>query len=453
MGADAAWQDPDQIKRRLYDKVRDALAKELRRPVELVVEKDKHRMGSIYTSMYGETWTADVYLVDLTGANANVYLELGVRWAMSDGVTVLLAQDPSKLPFNVVAARAQPYSNDLDDLDISIERIVRSVVEGLAAKTRGETDSPVRESGKIVSIRSDELNRLKLDLQRLQEERGEGYMQSAALATSLSTRIELLRHAVRVNPVVAQSRFLLGQALREAGEADAAVGELAKATQLSPGTPQYWRELGVALNKMGKPDEAVPALERCLELDPVDFEALSVLGGAKRRLALDGGPDAVSWELLREARDLYARALTIAPRDTYPLLNVARLDLLLSRVDPGRKTAAHALFRKTVPLCEFELQDAKDRAEHDSGDLDSVIEASYKAFDYADCMLYSGQVDAGLAAFRDAIDFVRADMQVDIFRSVAAGLDSILELVDLDEPISEAIASVRSMLAVATSRG
>src|SRR4051812_21175253 len=132
MGPSALWQDPDQIKRRLYEKVKEALEEELRIPVELIIEKDKHRPGSIYSSMYSEAWTADVYLVDLTGANANVYLELGVRWAMSDGVTVLLAQDPSKLPFNVVAARAQPYSNDPDFLENSISRIVRSVVEGLA---------------------------------------------------------------------------------------------------------------------------------------------------------------------------------------------------------------------------------------------------------------------------------------------------------------------------------
>ena len=448
MGDNAAWQDPGQIKRRLYEKVGEALEKELGRTVELVVEKDKYRSGSIYSSMYSEAWTADVYLVDLTGANANVYLELGVRWAMSDGVTVLLAQDPSKLPFNVVAARAQPYSSDPDFLENSIGRIVRSVIEGLAEKARGETDSPVREGGKIRSILVDELIELQSELECLRAERGEDYLEAAALAPTLQTKIDLLQRAVEVNPLVAESRFQLGQALRETGGADAAaVEQLVRATQLSPETARYWREFGIALSKSGQLSAAIPALERCIKIDPSDFEAISVLGGAKRRLALKEAPDLVDWELLRESRNLYSKASEIAPRDTYPLLNIARLDLLLSRVDVGRMAAAEALFRKTLPLCLFALQDTKENAEREDENLKYVTEASYKAFDYADCILYSGQIDAGLAAYREAIDYVPTEIRSDILRSVAAGLNNVLELVDFGGAMSEAIRNVYAMLA------
>jgi hypothetical protein len=108
MGPDATWNDPDAVKQYFYDRIAAKIESEIDRKVDLVVEKDKYRSGPIYSSMYSEAWLADVYLADLTGANANVYLELGVRWAISDGVTILLAQDPSKLKFNVVATRAEP---------------------------------------------------------------------------------------------------------------------------------------------------------------------------------------------------------------------------------------------------------------------------------------------------------------------------------------------------------
>jgi hypothetical protein len=35
--------------------------------------------------MFREAVDADVYIADLSGANANVYLEPGVRWALGAG--------------------------------------------------------------------------------------------------------------------------------------------------------------------------------------------------------------------------------------------------------------------------------------------------------------------------------------------------------------------------------
>jgi hypothetical protein len=109
--------------------------------------------------------------------------------------------------------------------------------------------------------------------------------------------------------------------------------------------------------------------------------------------------------------------------------------------------AAEALFRKTLPLCLFELQDAKENAEREGGNLEYVTEASYKAFDYADCVLYSGQIAAGLVAYREAIDYVPTEIRPDILRSVAGGLNNMLELVDFGDSMSEAISNVCAMLA------
>ena len=121
----------------------------------------------------------------------------------------------------------------------------------------------------------------------------------AKTAHTLAEKIELLRRAVEINPLVAESRFELGLALRESGNAADAVEHLEKATRFSPGVASYWRELGVALSKSARPDAAVPAFERAIALDPSDYDAVSALGGALRRLALAGGPDGIDWARLR----------------------------------------------------------------------------------------------------------------------------------------------------------
>jgi tetratricopeptide (TPR) repeat protein len=447
MGPDATWKDPDQVKRRFYDVIAKRLEAEVGRKVDLVIEKDKHRAGPIYSSMYSEAWIADVYLADLTGANANVYLELGVRWSMSDGVTILLAQDPSKLKFNVVATRAESYSIDPDVLERSIERVVRSIVDGLKVDARGGTDSPVRENGKVLSISAEELASLRTEVERLRSERGEDYLKAAGMTSTPETKVALLRRAVEVNPLAAESRFHLGLTLREMGRADAeAIDNLRHAAALAPLTSRYWRELGVALSKSGRPEEAIPQLERAIDLDPSDFDAVSALGGARRRLALAQAPVRVDWDLLRAARDSYERASKLAPRDTYPLLNVARLDLLLSKTDPSRGGAAKIRFAKVLPLCQFESEAARDAATTDDAGWPEKQTAAYRAFDYADCLLFSGRTLEGIEAYRNAINSVQVELRQDVFRSVLAGLKSIDALAHMDSSMVEALALVCSLL-------
>jgi tetratricopeptide (TPR) repeat protein len=447
MGSGASWDSPDQIRRHLYEPICTEVEAQLGRTVELVIEKDKSLSGPIYSSMYSEAWTADVYLADLTGANANVYLELGVRWAMSDGVTVLLAQDPSKLEFNVAATRAMPYSNDHDALKTSIRRIVTSIVEGLKAKSAGGSDSPVRENAKVKSVSSSELEALHADLKRLRDERGEGYLEAAADATDLETKISLLRRAVEVNPLVAASRFELGWALRQSGSADStALEELEVATHLSPNSAPYWREFGIALSKSGQTDAGVRALQRSVELDGTDFVAVSALAGAQRRLALEGAPTNTDWDLLLVARGLYGRAVRLSPRDSYPLLNIARIDLMLGGHDPEARSRAQVAFRKAQPLCEFELEEALEAADGSGTSLTEWEMVGYRAFDYADCVLFSGQVSEGRAAYLRAIDLVPKSLRSDIFRSVLTGMRGLAELAELGEEPGQVVEEVQALL-------
>jgi hypothetical protein len=101
MGEKATWGNIGEIKESLLEPVAKLLEQRLNRKVTLVIEKEKTATGTIHRSMFAEAMDADIYIADLTGANPNVYLELGVRWALRDGVTIPVCQDLSEVKFNV----------------------------------------------------------------------------------------------------------------------------------------------------------------------------------------------------------------------------------------------------------------------------------------------------------------------------------------------------------------
>ncbi len=152
MGLHATWRNAAEIKQYLYEPVADRVKSALRREVGLRIEKDKIGQGVIHRSMFNEALRADVYIVDLTGANPNVYLELGVRWTLRDRVTVLVCQNEEHdIKFNVAPSRFINYGPEPPELELARETIVNTILKGIkdgsgdAAGSDSATDSLVRE--------------------------------------------------------------------------------------------------------------------------------------------------------------------------------------------------------------------------------------------------------------------------------------------------------------------
>ncbi|MCQ8774304.1 hypothetical protein [Streptomyces telluris] len=116
----------------------------------LVIEKEKTSMGSVHRSMFREAMDADVYIDDLSGANPNVYLELGVRWALRDAVTVLVSPDIQDVRYNASASRVIRYGPVPEELKEAQRQITQAVVEGLRRPDR--VDSPVREGSDYITV-------------------------------------------------------------------------------------------------------------------------------------------------------------------------------------------------------------------------------------------------------------------------------------------------------------
>lgn len=93
-------------------------------------EVDRNQTGSITAAIVKDIAKADVVIVDITGRNPNVFLELGIRYALRNKVTVLLAQGGTQIPFDIKVYRYIEY--DRFKPAEARKRIAESIVEGLS---------------------------------------------------------------------------------------------------------------------------------------------------------------------------------------------------------------------------------------------------------------------------------------------------------------------------------
>lgn len=399
MGPNAVYKNPESVKANLLQPIAEKLKTKTCREVELIIEKDKRVAGVIHASMFAEARDADIYIADLTGANPNVYLELGVRWALRDCITIPIAQSVVDLRFNVFANRAILYNPDI--IIKAIEDIVAAIDDGLK---NSKCDSPVRFNSEFVAIPKTQLADLRAEIERLQKARGEDLLRVADVTKDPTEKIAILRQAVDTNPASVQALLKLGVAYRDLSQYRESESILQNALRLEPDNAVIHRELGVCYSKQGKPDLAAPCLRETVRLDPNDAEAWSNLGGTLRRLGMAKAPNLFDPKALEEARESYSQAHRLDKYNLYAALNIARLDLLLSKWDAGRLATAKEGFRKQRHLCRFAVEENPEDYWHQ--------------FDLGDALLFSDEYDEAQKVFADAVALIPVAIRKDTLLSV-----------------------------------
>lgn len=135
---------------------------------KLVVEVDIHReverneAGDIPHSIVRNIAEADLALVDLTGRNANVFLELGMRFTMHRSGTILIAQSKKDIPFNIGAYRTVIYSSSFFKIDDCRARLTEAIRVALEQRLQEQRD---RKPGKIDSLVYDTFPKLEVKLE------------------------------------------------------------------------------------------------------------------------------------------------------------------------------------------------------------------------------------------------------------------------------------------------
>lgn len=426
-GDHAKWSRPADVLL-FYEKVRKALEIRLNRSVLLQVEKERQRAGVIYNTMFQAAREADVFIADLTGANPNVFLELGVRFALRRGITLLLSQDTARTPFNVEHMRIIQYANGSDD--IAIEKIVHFVEEALA--TKDYCDSPVLDVLDLVSVGRQEW--IKVSGERVRQ-----LLKAAESAASLDRSGALLREAVETDPLHLEARLELTRFLRRRASYVEALSVLDEGIRLGEEEPRLYLERGLLLGRLppdseGDPgSEAVSALRKAAHLDPSNRDALASLGGALRRLALQDAPPGGNPVLLQEAAECYLASLKLNKYDTYPALNLVRLGFLLNCTGAeGVSWDNAALLQKTYHLCAFETVDKP----HDH----------WRILDLADSLLFLGKPGEGEQQYRRAIDLIPLEKRADDLRSPLSTLKELLEAKAMPEAAVQPAMAVTALL-------
>jgi hypoxanthine phosphoribosyltransferase len=116
--------------------------------VSMVREVDKAQSGSITDSIVRGLVEADIVVVDITGQNANVFLELGIRYALKSKITVLITQEPEKVPFDIQGYRFIEYNRF--DPERARDNIAKFIRQG--STEVAESDSVVFDVFKDMSV-------------------------------------------------------------------------------------------------------------------------------------------------------------------------------------------------------------------------------------------------------------------------------------------------------------
>ena len=213
--------------------------------------------------MYREAVGADVYIADLNGSNPNVYLELGVRWAFRESVTVPIVQNPDDLRFNVSKARVHVYTPEA--IPKAVNTIAQTIVTGILEYT---PDSPILRSPDLVWMTRRGRDELEHQVQAVRRSEVKSLLDQAKRVDNLADAIALYKQAVEVAPTSSLAARSLGVAFRRASDYAASEDLLRRAVELDPTDPVARRELGVTLGKAGKNSEAIEFLRAAIRLNP-----------------------------------------------------------------------------------------------------------------------------------------------------------------------------------------
>lgn len=420
-GKNAFYDTPEEVHDNLLVPVCEKVASMLHIDpsiVKLKIEKDKTKGGDIYKSMYREAVEADVYIADLTGANPNVYLELGVRWAFRESVTIPIVQNQSDLRFNVSKARVLQYTPKTIQKDV--KNIAETIVNGLKEK---HPDSPILSSTDLVWMSRREREELERQVQAARGSEVEELLARAKGLRDLSEKIAILKTVLAKVPTSYQAAQRLGVAYREFGDYAASEGALIHALEINPTDPVTQRELGVTLSKAGRYNEAIEYLRTAGRLNDKDAEVFNNLGGALRRAAESSEPDGWNIRHLKEAYNCYENALRINKFDIYAALNIARTGLILSCWEEGYLESAKCIFEQQIYLAHYIT----------SLEPDNV----WRWLDLADCYLFTGNFEQAEAKIHSALERVQPDAHQDIMKSYTGPFKILLSLDVLDSKTRE----------------
>jgi len=334
-------------------------------------------------------------IADISGLNANVLYELGVRHRALASGTAIFRMPDAPIPFDINQIKAFPYEYDpTDKLQESIQLITRTLEESLQ---QNRLDSPVQKALRAQNRDDGRVNSL---MQQAEE---------AIRKQDPATAVQKYEEAIANDGQNALLRVRAGLLYKDVGgRFPEALEHFIKATAIDPQYAEAWRERGIVENKIYAKTKTGPtgqeSLERAVELNPKDFDALASLGGVLKR--------AENWEA---SADAYQRSTEVSLGHSYPLLNWLTLR--------ARQTGKLELSPKEKLMLKKALRSLTAQVASDP-----AYNTPWTIFDYAQTQLFLGDSDEFMKYVERGLLEQTADWQPGTFAGtlqllVDAGID------------------------------
>lgn len=333
--------------------------------------------GSIHKPMFERIILSDYVVADLTGANANVFYEMGVRHAVKPFTTISIFADNCDLPFDLAAFRTIPYSYSKDHGIKNSEELIQIISRDLAeAKTNKTTDSPIyqlvdginfqnsvaHEKTDIFRSRVDYNNALKNALKIARQTSGEKKEKIKAIDDIIKSMIL---------PLENQETGVLIDAMLSYRDVSAFDKMESFIEQLPPHVRQtvmVQEQYGFALNRNKKREKAIEVLEKVITENGPSSETYGLLGRVYKDYILENyerGDMDMANSYLEDAINAYRKGFEADWRDAYPGINyVTCLEL------KGNKD----ILPKIIPVVEYAVFRKKEKKKPDYWDEATLFE-------------------------------------------------------------------------------
>jgi tetratricopeptide (TPR) repeat protein len=362
------------------------------------VRADEEKIGgTIHKPMFERLMLCHYAVADITGANPNVFYELGIRHALRPSSTVIMFVAGTVIPFDVALVRGIAYNTDGGGEPVDTESTVKVIAEHLrAARQTPHDDSPIFQLVDVVP--TGQVDHEKTDVFRTQLDYSKRYKErlAAAVRAGQSAVLEVTSEIKAQNLNEVETGVIVDAylSLRDV-KAYAGMIELYQCMPPPLKHARMMREqLGFALNRAERFEEAEKVLAEVI----AEFGPSSETNGLLGRIYKDRWDAAKAQDrpeargLLRRAIDTYLQGFEADWRDAYPGVNAVTLMEMLDKPDPRqaqvlpvvrysamRKKARKADYWDYATLLELAvLANDQDDAEEQLGEATAIARANWE---------------------------------------------------------------------------
>ena len=304
------------------------------------IRADEEKIGgTIHKPMFERLMLCHYAVADITGANPNVFYELGIRHALRPSSTVILFVEGTVIPFDIALVRGVSYRTDGAGEPVDLQVPMQAVTEQLReARDHAYADSPIFQL--IDDLPHVQIDHGKTDAFRRQVDYSRRYKERLAAAVGAgaeavkSIAAEPALH--NLNEIEAGVVVDLFLSLRDVKAHAAMIDLYARMPPPLQRAKMMREQLGFALNREGRFEEAEKVLKQVI----AEFGPSSETNGLLGRIYKDrweaardqNRPEARS--LLRRAIDAYLEGFQADWRDAYPGINAITLMDRQDKPDP-----------------------------------------------------------------------------------------------------------------------